>query len=102
MSGDATTPPGPHGFVLFDVLIDGWWLHRHNCVDVAAKLKLVIIPELGRGTLHDMAEMCGGGFKSRWGDFLAEGIVARPTAELFSRKGERIVAKLKCRDFRNL
>lgn len=93
---------GPHGFVMFDCLIDSWWLHRHNCEDVAQKLGLDIVPWLGNGTLDTMVKLCREGFNSRWGPFQAEGIVARPVAELFSRKGERIVAKLKCRDFRHL
>jgi len=38
--------------------------------------------------------------ESVWGDFQAEGIVARPGVELFDRAGRRIITKLKCRDFR--
>ena len=34
-----------------------------------------------------------------WGEFQAEGIVARPRVTLFSRNGERIITKVKCRDF---
>jgi hypothetical protein len=32
-------------------------------------------------------------------DFQAEGIIARPSVELFSRGGHRIITKIKCRDF---
>lgn len=39
------------------------------------------------------------GFKSTWGDFQAEGIVARPSVELKNRAGERIITKIKCKDF---
>jgi hypothetical protein len=41
----------------------------------------------------------GCGVKSWWGDFDAEGIVARPQVELFTRAGHRIITKLKCKDF---
>jgi hypothetical protein len=47
-----------------------------------------------------MLEKTRWGFSSTWGDFNAEGIVARPICELKSRNGERIITKLKHRDFR--
>jgi len=40
------------------------------------------VPIIGTGTLHEMVEMAKGGFKSQWGDFTAEGVVARPAIEL--------------------
>lgn len=39
------------------------------------------------------------GFKSQWGDFIAEGIVARPMTELKNRNGSRIITKIKHKDF---
>jgi len=39
------------------------------------------------------------GFKSQWGDFIAEGIVARPKTEMRTRRGERIITKVKYIDF---
>ena len=39
------------------------------------------------------------GFKSQWGDFMAEGIVARPAQELRTRDGHRIITKIKHKDF---
>lgn len=39
------------------------------------------------------------GFTSTWGDFIAEGIVARPEVELFDRMGQRIITKIKYNDF---
>jgi hypothetical protein len=50
-------------------------------------------------TLHDMINMARGSFKSQWGDFRAEGIVARPVVELRTRAGRRIITKIKQRDF---
>ena len=35
-----------------------------------------------------------------WGDFQAEGYVARPSIELHTRGGDRIITKIKCKDFR--
>ena len=87
------------GFVLFDVLVGGWWLQREGIEDVAAKLALDVVPIIGRGTLDDMVDRARRGFTSAWGDFPAEGIVARPVVEVLSRGGHRIITKLKVKDF---
>jgi hypothetical protein len=88
-------------FVLFDVKIGEWWLNRIDVEDIAKKLGLDIVPVIGQGRLIRMAEMTQEGFRSQWGDFQAEGIVARPLTELKSRNGERIITKIKCKDFRS-
>ena len=91
---------GPIDFVLFDVRVGPqWWLHRSDVDDIAMKLGLRSVPVIGEGTLLDAVAMAKAGIKSTWGDFQAEGIVARPKAELLTRSGHRIVAKIKCRDF---
>lgn len=87
------------GFVLFDVKVGDWWLQRADIEDVAVKLGLDVVPILGVGTLHEMVERTRRGFTSRWGDFIAEGIVARPTCELKTRQGHRIITKIKHKDF---
>jgi len=87
-------------FVLFDVNINGMWLERKNVNDIAQKLNIKSVPILGQGTLDDAIEMTKKGFKSQWGDFIAEGIVARPLVELFTRRGDRVITKVKYKDFR--
>jgi len=86
-------------FVLFDVKIGNWWLQRKNVEDVANHFGLRIVPVIGEGTLNDMIEKTRQGFKSQWGDFVAEGIVAKPEVELFTRNGKRLITKIKCKDF---
>lgn len=86
-------------FVLFDVKIGDWWLQRNDVEDVANTFGLDVVPIIGSGTLHDMVDIVREGFESRWGSFLAEGIVARPYCELFSRNGNRVITKLKYKDF---
>jgi hypothetical protein len=86
-------------FVLFDVKVGDWWLQRESVEDVSAKLGLDIVPIIGRGTLADFVEMGRAGFNSRWGAFAAEGLVGRPGVELKARNGNRIITKIKTKDF---
>ncbi len=86
-------------FCLFDVTVGGIFLERHNVEDVAAKLNLSVAPVIGEGTLHEMIEMARAGIMSHWGPFNAEGIVARPKCEMQTRMGQRVITKIKCRDF---
>lgn len=86
-------------FVLFDVKVGDFWLKEDAIDDVATKLGIASVPVIGYGTLSAMVEMVMNGFRSAWGDFTAEGIVARPITELRDRKGERILTKVKHKDF---
>lgn len=86
-------------FVLFDIKIADWWLQRPDIITIATKMKIDVVPIIGRGTLQTLIDKVKGGIKSTWGDFLAEGIVARPATELKTRSGERIITKLKFKDF---
>ena len=103
-------------FVLFDVKVGDWWLNRDSVNEVARALEIDAVPVIGYGTLQDAIDIVSSGItfneqgavvrwgagtlKSQWGDFNAEGIVARPKVALFDRKGERIICKIKVVDFR--
>ena len=87
------------GFVLFDVKIGDWWLQRKDIASIAVALNVRLVPMIGVGTLDDMVNIARKGFNSQWGDFTAEGIVARPVVELKTRNGQRIITKIKYKDF---
>ena len=97
--GGAKYNPDGVDFALFDVLIDGWWLQRPDVEYIAELLGITPVPVVGVGALKDAAEMTKKGFKSQWGDFIAEGLVVRPMVQLFTRKGQRIIGKIKYADF---
>lgn len=98
--GGGNYGPKPQ-FVLFDVLVGPWWLSRKDVSDLATKFAVADVPVIGEGTLHDLVDfISAGSMKSQWGDFEAEGVVARPKVEMFTRAGHRIITKLKLRDFR--
>lgn len=86
-------------FVLFDIRINDAWLPRSAVQNIATLLDLDTVPIIGEGTLYDAVAMVKQGFQSVWGNFQAEGIVARPKIELSTRAGARIITKIKCKDF---
>ncbi len=88
-------------FILFDVKVGDWWLMPDAVADVAAKLTLSRVPEVGTMTLQAAIERVrDGGLTSFWPNVRAEGLVGTPLVPLHNRKGERIIAKVKGRDFR--
>jgi len=86
-------------FILFDVNIGGKWLQRRNVVQIAKDLNIATVPVVGRGDLYAAETFVQRGFNSVFGDFLAEGLVMRPSVELLTSTGERIITKLKHKDF---
>jgi hypothetical protein len=87
-------------FILYDVLCGGkWWLDRTAVDDVATKLGIDTVPYLGRMKLNQIISLVRNPFPSKIGTGMAEGIVARPIETLFDKRGERIIIKLKTRDF---
>jgi len=94
--------PDRTGFILFDVKVDTWWLNRDAVEEVATNLQIPIVPIIGRGTLMQAVEYVKNGYKSTIAhnkEYMAEGLIMKPAVEMFSRKGERIVAKIKYKDF---
>jgi len=97
-NGGSYIPDG-NDFILFDIKIGDWWLQRKDILGIAEKLGLDVVPDIGTGTLADLVNLVRTGFNSKIGTCIAEGIVARPLVELKARNGERIITKLKYRDF---
>lgn len=86
-------------FTLFDVKVGEWWLNRENVEEIADLMYQRVVHVVGQGPLTSMCRYAELGFKSEWGDFMAEGLVGRPETELFARDGSRIITKIKHKDF---
>ena len=88
-------------FILFDVWIDGWWLERKNVEDIAQKLGLDIVPDLGLMTIQEAVGYVKGKAKSKIAqqELTAEGIVARSDPLMLFRNGNPIMWKLKVKDY---
>ena len=87
-------------FILFDVRVGEWWLKREAVEDIAQRLDLRITPILGEGTLLEAIEKVRHGFQSTIGTAPAEGMVLRPKTHMNDRRGDRIITKVKTRDFK--
>lgn len=87
-------------FVMFDVRVGDWWLKQEDVTMLSNKYLIETVPFVGVGTLEDAVDLVATkGLESMWGNFPAEGIVARPEVELQTRSGARIIAKIKACDF---
>jgi len=87
-------------FVLFDVKVDEFWLLYADIKEIADELRLDVVPIMLAGVhINQAITLVRHGFKSTWGDFMAEGLVIQPCEQLFTRNGERVITKLKYKDF---
>lgn len=103
-------------FRLFDCLVKGetgnWWLERKDLEDVAMKLGIKCVPILGiidflpvdslqiEKMFLDNRNRLVAIEEDGMVDMKPEGIVAKTEPLLFNRKGERIMWKLKIKDFK--
>ena len=93
--------PDRTDFILFDIKI-GMWLTRDSIKDIADKLRIDIVPIIGIWKLDEAIEYVRNGFKSTIAhnkEYMAEGLVMKPKIELFNRRGERVITKIKHKDF---
>ena len=88
-------------FVLFEVKVGNWWLKRDAIEDVATKLDVPVVPLVMTGTIADAIDMVrANAFKSDWPNVtVPDGLVGVPVVDLFDRRGDRIMTKVKHRDF---
>jgi len=86
-------------FIVFDVWVDGWWLDKDMVTDVAINLNLERVLNFGEMNLMTAVEKVQRDLRSHLGDFPIEGFVLRPLVPLFNKKGERVIGKIKAKDF---
>ena len=94
-------------FRLFDVLVGHWWLEPENVAGVAQSLGVRIAPELGTistppttaGELAAIVDRSIVAAEDGGSGCRAEGIVARSFPLMLTRRGDRVMWKLKYRDF---
>ena len=87
------------GFILFDVKVGSIWLKRASVKEIAAELSIQAVPFLGCGTLDQAIRVTKATLWSKIANRPAEGIVMRAPHGLLTRTGQRIITKVKAKDF---
>jgi len=86
-------------FVLFDISVNGRFLPFYDVINIGEACGLDVVDSKS-GSLQDAIEFVRAGFPSKYGG-QAEGLVLRPLVELYDQYGNRVIAKVKTRDFPN-
>ena len=89
------------GFILFDIYIDGWWLQRKDVKEIAKRLCVDVVPELGLMTEVQVENYVKSKPMSLCSNIpqMMEGVVCREPNGLLLRKKSPIMWKLKCKEF---
>lgn len=97
-------------FILFDVKVGNMWLTRESVEDIGKKLGIAVVPICFKGPILRAIQVV----RAQARDTLLppltsrissdttlpmEGLVGRPPVELFNRIGQRIITKIKVKDF---
>jgi hypothetical protein len=99
-NGAAYTDGKTPDFILFDVRVGHWWLRAADVAKIAVTLDIRCAPFVDSGTLDEAIDIACDPFPSLLGDRDAEGLVCRPAVEMFGRNGQRIITKVKTKDYR--
>lgn len=86
-------------FILFDVMIAGNWQPRESVEDIANYFGLEIVPIVLEGTIQEAVDYVKTKPKSKIGTANSEGVVGRPVVEMQDRCGNRVIVKIKGKDF---
>ncbi|KKK65315.1 hypothetical protein LCGC14_2975380, partial [marine sediment metagenome] len=86
-------------FILFDAFYKNIWMPQATVQSLAEAFDIESAPVLNHHTLTSAIALVRNGFDSAFGSFDAEGVVVRPTTELVNQYGERVIAKIKTKDF---
>lgn len=86
-------------FILFDVMIAGNWQPRESVNNIAEYFGIEVVPIVLTGTIQEAVDYVKTKPKSQIGTANSEGIVGRPLEELLDRCGNRLIVKIKVRDF---
>jgi hypothetical protein len=88
-------------FILFDIKIGKWWLKREDVTSIGREIGLRTVPVIFIGTLGEAMRFVREGFLSRitLHPRSAEGLVLVPMYGLLDRNSNRIITKMKTKDW---
>jgi hypothetical protein len=92
---------GKTRFILFDVMVGGYYSDRACVEHYAKQFNLECVPTVLVGTLQDAIDYVKTCPKSTLGDLTMEGAVGTPMYPLYTKFRERIITKVKVNDFKD-
>lgn len=91
-----------HSFILFDVCVGDVWLRRENVEAIARYFGIDVVPVIIRGTMQEAIDFVKSKPNSTIGTAKMEGLVGRPAIELLTVNTNRLIVKIKVRDFEEM
>ena len=88
------------GFILFDVMVNGHYLNRDSVEGIAKAFGLEVVPVVMCGTIKEAVSFVKTAPSSTIGTAKMEGLVGRPSVELYEGYGKRLIVKIKTCDFK--
>jgi hypothetical protein len=88
-------------FIMFDIYMPkkDLWLKRESLEDIARAFGIQVVPEIMISTLDEAIAYVKSKPMSTIGTAPMEGLVCKPLIEIRDRMGERVVVKVKVKDF---
>ena len=98
-SGGAYSPNAE--FILFDIMIGDTFLARENIEEIAKTFNVKVVPIILRGTIQQAVDYVKAKPKSSISveEKESEGLVGTPAVRIKDIKGDRVIVKVKVRDF---
>ncbi len=92
---------GKIGFVLFDVIVDGWYLEHGNIIEIAKTFGIPSVPIIIEGTIDEAVRHIQSNPQSIFAENPRdmEGVVGTPVVRVFGSKNKRIIVKIKTKEF---
>ena len=98
-AGSGVYSPDP-SFIMFDANVAGWWLEPSSLDELGAQMGIPVVPPVLTGSIDEAIGLVRDRqFRSAWGNFQPEGLVGKPPLGLMGRDGDRLLIKLKAKDF---
>ena len=88
------------GFILFDVMINNHYLNRDAVEGIGKAFDLEVVPIVMEGTIKEAVDFVKTNPNSTIGTAKMEGLVGRPSIELYESHGKRLIVKIKVCDFK--
>jgi len=89
------------GFILFDVIVDNWVLKVEDVKEIALKLEIPMVPDLGVMRESEIVEFVKSKPMSQCSHVpqMMEGVVCRSEPLMLFRNRRPVMFKLKCKEF---